>query len=161
MQSQDTSGGSILFRINSHGTRILRQLEENGVIVTVNNFRGKARLPNSYIIPGFSRTAATGDTRGYDTAVRTKDHNLNQDIRSTIPNAAKLRSTIRPENSRDQACQVELARRLHRTLGWEMLMESAANVDRLCAGIKLGTITEADLEEVRHRYRLTVSARSP
>jgi hypothetical protein len=135
--------------------RIFRELEAAGVIITVNNFRGKALLPSSYIIPGASPKSAMTDTRGYDTVGRTDNHNLNQDInKRRIRGKTTRASAVGPENARDQACQVELARRLHRTLGWEMLMESEDQVDRLSAKLKLGTITATDLEEARQRYWL-------
>jgi hypothetical protein len=136
--------------------RILRTLENDRVIVTINNFQGKARLPSSYIIPGvFPKKTLASDTRACDTGDRTNNHNLNQAINKPITRKlAQSAPTVGPEHARDQACQVELARRLDPKLGWEMLMEAEDHLGRLSAKLKLGKITASDLEEVRQRYWL-------
>jgi|SRR3981081_3611346 hypothetical protein len=138
--------------------RMLRVLEADRVIITINNFQGKARLPSSYAFPrAFPKKPALSGTRGCDIGVTTNNHNLNQTIIKPVTRDVVRRPpTIRSENVRDQACQVELARRLDSKsgLGWEMLMESEDQLGGLCAKLKLGTLTASDLEEVRQRYRL-------
>jgi hypothetical protein len=156
--------------------RILRPLEEGGHLIIRRNFKGNERLPSSYIVVGLvsngaggadlhlegqHKTQASSDMRGYDPIGRTNNHNLNQAIYKQIDrNIMSSRPTkCGPEHSRDQACQVELARRLDPKLGWEMLMQSEDQLGKLTAKVKLGTITAADLEQVRQRYRLKVDKR--
>jgi hypothetical protein len=156
--------------------RILRPLEEGGHLIVRRNFKGKVRLPSSYIVVGLvsnnagvlnhqaksqHESQASSDMRGHDPIGRTNNHNLNQAIHKQIDRSITrpLRTKCGPEHNRDQACQVELARRLDPRLGWEMLMESADQLGILCAKVRLGTITAADLEQVRQTFRLKVAQR--
>jgi hypothetical protein len=150
--------------------RILRPLEEGGHLIIKRNFEGKGRLPSSYTVVELANSPGARDPqrasqlkneaarviRGHDPVGRTNNHNLNQAIyihadRNIV---RSLRTKCGPEHGRDQACQVELARRLDPRLGWEMLMESEDQLGILCAKVRLGTITAADLEQVRQTFRL-------
>ncbi|MBR1216213.1 helix-turn-helix domain-containing protein [Bradyrhizobium sp. JYMT SZCCT0180] len=155
--------------------RILRPLEEGGHLIIKRNYKGRVRAPSGYIVVGLAgksagnadprvegqlRTQASSGIRGHDPIGRTNNHNLNQAYKKIDRESLRARSThCGPEHTRDQACQVELARRLDPRLGWEMLMESEDQLDRLAIKIKLGTITATDLERVRQTYWLKVGKR--
>ena len=144
--------------------RILGPLEGGGHLIIKRNFRGNARLPSSYIVVGLASKNAPAvesehtstDIRGHDTSGRTNNHNLNQVIYRHADRkvASSPRTKCGPQHSSDQACQVELARRLDPALGWEMLMESEDQLGILCAKVRLGTITATELEKVRQTFRL-------
>jgi hypothetical protein len=141
--------------------RYLPKLESARFIEIERVFDGGARRPHVYWIkcPCSERKPVAADISRRDKGGRANDHNLNH-YRYGEPISAKrersashTRSKVSGEHERDQAAQVELARRLGPD-GWEILIAFPDEISALAQRLLLGLPIDTQLVNLRSRFAL-------
>ena len=137
--------------------RVLPALEEASLVRVERKYSGRARLPHKYWLPCPSegRRAAMNkratDRSPYDSFGRGENHYLNHKFARQDKKRVLDRKRMTREQLTEHEAQTELARRLGKE-GWEILATFSEEVPRLCAELRLGTLTPARLLELRARF---------
>jgi len=118
-------------------------------------FAGRARRPHKYWLPCPS-TLRDGQTKTPGAASGrsprdSRDHSKNHYLNHKFSGRGSRRERATPSQISEQQAQCELARRLGKN-GWEILAEFHQEVPRLTAQLRKGTLTQADLLDLRARF---------